>query len=399
MKLASKKNFLVGLTLSLISLSLALIFSEWIIRRVLPQNTLQQAKLVSPRVFKKSKLIPSTLSENLDTQHIALTREFSAHYTTNSLGYRGPEFTIAKPANTYRILMLGDSITFGWGVEDDQTFSHLLPGLLNHQHQGKNLEVINAGFHDGYAVDNYYVYLKNQGLQLKPDLVILNLFPWNDISDLKEMVWQQTDERGLPDKVISTERIVRGGYHTEVVTSNWKFRFPILRNSHLAILAMDNLERKSPNLVDKIKKLLSVRIPDDIPQREVEPCIYQLDCSDRMTTLWQKLDLVLLGINDLLLDNNVSLIINLLPAHIQILPLVEDLAAAPNTIDATESAALNPQQQFKQLFDQHQINYLDPILSFLDAHPREYFYSIDGHPTEKGHQRLAKALADYLKNL
>ena len=390
MKLVSRKNLLIGLLLSFLSLSLALLFSEWIIRRLLPQNTLQQARLVSPRVFAKSQLIPSTLIKNLDTQHICLTREFSVHYTTNSLGYRGPEFEPVKPADTYRILILGDSITFGWGVEDNQTFSYLLPELLNHQFQGKNLEIINAGYVDGYAVDNYYVYLKNQGLELDPDLIILNLFPWNDISDLKEMVWQQTDDQGLPGKIISTERIVRNGYHTEVVTSNWKYRLPIVRNSHLAILAMDRLEKQSPQLVEKIKKILRVRIPDNISQSEAEACIYQLDCSDRMTQLWQKLDLVLVGINHLLSDRQIPLVINLLPAHTQVFPLAE--------ADNPDLNQLNPQQQFKQLFDQYQISFLDPLSYFIDAQYQDYFYHQDGHPTARGHQKLAAALADYLKN-
>lgn len=388
MKKLSKKNLLIGLSISLVSASLALLFSEWIIRQVMPQNTLHQAKIVSPRVFEKSKTIPSSLKKNLDTQHIALTREFSSHYTTNSLGYRGPEFKIEKPADTFRILMLGDSITFGWGVEDGQAFSYLLPSLMNNEYQGKKLEVINAGYYDGYSPDSYYVYLKNEGLKLKPDLVILNLFPWNDISDLKEMVWDKVDENKMPEKIVSTERVVRGGYHTEVSTSNWKFKLPILKNSHLAILAMENLEKNSPKLVSKIKKMLKVRVPDNIPQKEAEACIYDLDCSERMTKLWQKLNLVLLGTNQLLVNNQVPLVVNLLPAHTQVFPIQEG---------KWTTGVINPQQEFKDFFNRHQISYLDPIEYFLDKNFRDYFYHTDGHPTEMGHQKLAEVLADYLR--
>ncbi|MFC1627063.1 SGNH/GDSL hydrolase family protein [Patescibacteria group bacterium] len=390
MKRPSRKFLLTGLLVAFISATLALLFSEWIIRRVHPQNTLQQAQLTSPRVFKKSKLVPSSLLNNLDTQHIALTREFSSHYTTNSLGYRGPEFTVKKPANTYRILMLGDSLTFGWGVEDNQTFSYLLPDFFDNQYQGKNLEIINAGFYDGYAPDNYYAYLKAEGLELEPDLVILNLFPWNDISDLKEMVWETTDDQNLPTSITSTDRIVRNGYHTEPVTSNWKFRLPILKNSHLAILAMNNLEQNSPQLVEKIKTLLKVHVPDNIKREEAENCIYQLDCTQRMTDLWQKLDTVILGINNLLLSNQTPLLVHLLPAHTQTIPLVEKLI---------ESSRPQPQQRFKDFFDKNQITYLDSLPYFLDHDYQNYFYSIDGHPNEKGHQRLATALADYLNSL
>src|SRR5881628_3218451 len=44
----------------------------------------------------------------------------------NSHGTRGPEFASKKPANTFRILSLGDSRTFGWGLADNETYSRRL---------------------------------------------------------------------------------------------------------------------------------------------------------------------------------------------------------------------------------------------------------------------------------
>src|SRR5688572_30964746 len=48
----------------------------------------------------------------------------------NALGTRGPEFHHAKPANTLRIISLGDSRTFGWGLSEAQTYSGLLETQL-----------------------------------------------------------------------------------------------------------------------------------------------------------------------------------------------------------------------------------------------------------------------------
>src|SRR5437773_910414 len=48
----------------------------------------------------------------------------------NSRGTRGPEFQTAKPANTIRILSLGDSKTFGWGLSEAESYSGLLENML-----------------------------------------------------------------------------------------------------------------------------------------------------------------------------------------------------------------------------------------------------------------------------
>ena len=56
--------------------------------------------------------------------------------STNSLGLRGPE--IDSPKKHLRVLCLGDSVTFGWGVEEQNAY----PALLQ---QKIMAEVINAG--------------------------------------------------------------------------------------------------------------------------------------------------------------------------------------------------------------------------------------------------------------
>ncbi|KKW38861.1 MAG: hypothetical protein UY85_C0021G0011 [Candidatus Peribacteria bacterium GW2011_GWB1_54_5] len=43
-------------------------------------------------------------------------------YTTNSYGFRGKEIPLEKPANTVRVLVVGDSVSFGHGVNDNQIF-------------------------------------------------------------------------------------------------------------------------------------------------------------------------------------------------------------------------------------------------------------------------------------
>ena len=100
----------------------------------------------------------------------------------NSHGLRGPETSYKKPAATFRILNLGDSVAMGWGVHEENTYGQQLESLLN---EGGNsdlkFEVINAGV-PGWSLDNALAYLQAEGLKYEPDLVVLDLTIVNDIN-------------------------------------------------------------------------------------------------------------------------------------------------------------------------------------------------------------------------
>jgi hypothetical protein len=99
----------------------------------------------------------------------------------NSHGLRGPETTYAKPAGTFRILNLGDSVAMGWGVREEDTYGRRLESLLNEQSRGgQRFEVINAGV-PGWNVENELAYLQAEGLKYQPDLILLDLTLVNDI--------------------------------------------------------------------------------------------------------------------------------------------------------------------------------------------------------------------------
>ena len=80
---------------------------------------------------------------------------------------------------TCRVLLLGDSFTYGLGVNDDQTFAHHLEQYLRQ----RNLpaEVINAGC-PGKGTDYELKVFQTIGVQLHPDLTVLCFFP-NDFQD------------------------------------------------------------------------------------------------------------------------------------------------------------------------------------------------------------------------
>jgi len=102
--------------------------------------------------------------------------------TINSLGLRdvgGPQ-TLPAIKDKYRILTLGDSMTFGLFVDDKDTYPYRLQAILDAR--GKRAAVLNAGVGGGVLSD-YLYYLKVKGLALKPDMVIIS-FCENDLEGL-----------------------------------------------------------------------------------------------------------------------------------------------------------------------------------------------------------------------
>jgi len=95
--------------------------------------------------------------------------------TVNHDGYRGRRHPRAPTPGVTRVVMLGDSVTFGTGVGDGETFSHLLDAR-------PDLEVLNLGV-DGYGTDQELIRLEREGLAFGPQVVILNFCVRNDYFD------------------------------------------------------------------------------------------------------------------------------------------------------------------------------------------------------------------------
>ncbi len=113
-------------------------------------------------------------------------------YSNNSYGFRGhKEYTFEKTSN-FRVLFLGDSFTYGIGVNDDQTFAYHIENNLS-DFLG-SVEVINSG-NGGKGTDYALKLFQTLGYKYKPDLAALCFFP-NDFSDNERNEYFHLDSDG-----------------------------------------------------------------------------------------------------------------------------------------------------------------------------------------------------------
>ena len=112
--------------------------------------------------------------------------EFGTSIRINSHGLRSPETPREKADGTFRILALGDSWTFGFRMDEEDSYPRQLERILNERLEARGasgrVEVINSGV-IGYSTFQEAAYFRTRGRHYSPDLVIIAFYPVNDAED------------------------------------------------------------------------------------------------------------------------------------------------------------------------------------------------------------------------
>lgn len=121
----------------------------------------------------------------------------------NSDGLRDDEYTPERNEK-YRIAVLGDSLTFGWGVEKEDTFEVLLERMLS---ESRPTDMINFG-HGNYNTVQEVNLFKERGLKYSPDQVVMFFFindaevtpqrsAWTSLARFRSVTFLWSRVRGL----------------------------------------------------------------------------------------------------------------------------------------------------------------------------------------------------------
>ncbi|MBW1989241.1 MAG: hypothetical protein JRI97_06815 [Deltaproteobacteria bacterium] len=116
------------------------------------------------------------------------------HIRTNALGFRGPEVAVPKPPGVCRVLVLGDSITLGDYLPEEEGWVAALAASLEERTAPGKVEAINAGVGDTGLAEQLAI-LEETGLSTEPDLVVLAFYlndsrpPWGFASEEGSPGW------------------------------------------------------------------------------------------------------------------------------------------------------------------------------------------------------------------
>ncbi len=191
------------------------------------------------------------------------------HINSDSLNEEN-DYPVIKPQNTFRIITLGDSFTYGLYVETKNNYSKVLERLLNNNIKCLNIdrfEVINLGV-GGYDIGYTVKRFEKRGLKYHPDLVIWLINPHNfyTYNDLAKPIEYDFKKKGIKDFYPMSEilpalerarRIIQRRYGDEYMFELSKkelFKVEALYKEKMLIVSIDRLISKYEEVILDLAK-------------------------------------------------------------------------------------------------------------------------------------------------
>lgn len=351
----SKTSFKAKLVLLSMSLLLACLALEIMARIMMPAPlpwTYPQVKFVEDEqlIFR---LLPEHSSFTADKQ-----------VSINNIGLRSQYEEYAKPEGVYRILVLGDSVTFGHGVAVDKTYVARLEELFGTG--GATVQAINAAV-PSYNTSQEVAYLGRDGVKFQPDIVVVG-FHWNDIND---KVGVTVDDQGRLVSLVNKDKPV--SWTTKIWSSEFGYD---VRNGIKRVRFVFGSMRAL--------RMLRSQFSEPSGNQKLRDDVLFGSNSERIENGWAEVSESLSELNILAEQHGFSAYVMAFP-----IPVALD-GDYPNSTYIKRLAAI---------CEENELSLLDLEPHFRDqynGHESLYIAYDADHPNEGGHQVAANALADFL---
>jgi lysophospholipase L1-like esterase len=294
---------------------------------------------------------------------------------TNSFGLRSPEVAVPKPAGTFRILLLGDSFTFGFRAADEMVFARQLERRLRDGGY-TSVEVVNAGVLSYCPLLEYLQYRHHLHV-LEPDMVILN-FDMSDVQDHLEYSRNLVSSRdGVPLYVTEPSLGQPESWLPGFLSFQWLSKY------------VTAATRRTQSAVEGVPFA-----------RDVDRYLWALDKGPEMDREVQATLAPILNLSALLAHNGIPLVLATYPQPWQVsadatpLPPIRDqYAIGHNTVHLND----RPFRKLEDFAARHGIAFVNATEAFRkDPKPVGLFLESDFHFTARGHALYAEVLAKFL---
>ena len=299
--------------------------------------------------------------------------EFQIDIRTNNIGLREDNDYHGEPVD---IAFIGDSFTFGWGVEAGERYSDFVRTAFPEK------RVLSYSYPNGHAPINYLSFLQDHP-ELMPRILILGLFAFNDLAaDTDDAIVEIDPDTGRIQRVgsktyaVDKRGFIYGKQSPPPDPMSWQ---GMLRRSAIGrslIVARHMLGAPAePPLKPNVLKPLDQGQFDETAQLALD----HIKALDRMTR-----------------DHGATLLVFYIPfsSYVSSYPVCQ---YAPQTCEHMQGANLLGDALTKWS-RQHGIHFIDPLLRFrnLEAMGQRLYFELDAHWTPAGHAAAGELITEYL---
>lgn len=339
------------------------------------------------------------------------TIEFDFVANINSLGLRDREVDIKK-GNRYRILCFGDSWTFGWGVDIENSWPRKLEQFF-HKKGFNNIEVINCG-QGGQWTTTYKKYMLKAVPLLKPDLVLVGVMQLDDLAQLYEnnfIIRASLLKSGLPTISKKVKHIIKAYLKASFVN----ILSTIRDKASKTVQIKSSWEASSNDMINGFNHLQKIRfytlnntVQNLFRSGNLNPGLlsYYIDFPDRLTIFnspnnsatkfsIKEMDKDIKDMKAICQENNCNLIFINLPSA----------AFTGHKVIRTAGDILNPYFEknnkidsiYNSIATSNDLPYIQLTEYFLSLESKtKYFFLYDGHPNENGYVEIANYIGEQL---
>lgn len=292
--------------------------------------------------------------------------DFAFTFSTDEHGFRNP----SPWPEQAEIVVVGDSMAFGYGVGDTATWTHRVNEAL------PALRLVNLGM-IGTGPQQYLAVLRRHGLGLAPKLVLFMVFPGNDLSDIESFeAWQES----------GTELDYRRWRMGATANSEAPSVVDLIRDNSYLVAVLRDVRR---NLVTPYKgKTIAL---ENGSRLRLAPTAYAYAAriaNAENPTFERALELITTA-REVTLASGSRFVVLLVPTKEEVY-LKLDNQAYPPLVDA-----------FAAALDARGVPHIDLTTAFLaaDAAYEPLFFEVDGHPNERGYEVIAETVVALIEEL
>lgn len=305
--------------------------------------------------------------------------EFSIEMAINSRRLRDGEHAVSKPSGVYRVLALGDSFTFGWGVEATETWWAALGTLIGRDLAPTPVEVINLGVYM-YTFDQQVQRLEDFGLAYEPDLIVADFY-YPHVVTISNHVYEARASKPWPrildpTMYVDAEGLLRYG---RPLPFEGLRRMSVLADFLISRLKLAQYRASAAGRLNEYELIKESRQP------EFE------DAWDHARAAYGRLAMIARA-------RDIPVVVFMIPRDMQVWPpWKREHAAIAKQAPFTSKL---PQQRFAAICERLGMRCLDLLPELAAAAAREphvpLYYPVDVHWTPAGHALASRFIHEYL---